>query len=140
MTRPHTTSVACTFVAPARFVTATEYVPASLITAPEIVSSLVLAPLIRPPFLSGVPFRLHKYASGVFPAADTTSVTVAPPSTLESLRPEADEIVCVSSPEDLGAVGAFYADFQPIEDEIVIDLLRRAAASIAKPVDTTSSP
>ncbi len=60
------------------------------------------------------------------------AVPVAPPSTLESLRPEVDEIVCLETPEDLGAVGLFYADFRPVEDAVVIDLLRRAAEARAR--------
>jgi len=59
------------------------------------------------------------------------AVPVAPPSTLESLRPEVDEIVCLETPEDLGAVGLFYADFRPVEDTVVVDLLRRAAEARA---------
>lgn len=56
------------------------------------------------------------------------AVPVAPASALETFTSEADEIVCLSTPEDFGAVGLFYADFQPIDDQTVIDLLGRAAA------------
>jgi len=57
------------------------------------------------------------------------AVPVAPPHTLEAMRPEVDEIVCLASPEGFGAVGQFYADFRPVEDEVVIELLDRAAAA-----------
>lgn len=67
------------------------------------------------------------------------AVPVAPASALESLGLEADEIVCLSSPEDFGAVGAFYADFRPVEDEVVVDLLDRAAKIIAKRTSAASS-
>jgi len=60
------------------------------------------------------------------------AVPVAPPETLESLREEADETVCLETPEDFGAVGAFYTDFRTIEDETVVLLLRRAAAARAR--------
>jgi putative phosphoribosyl transferase len=60
------------------------------------------------------------------------AVPVAPASALDSLGPEADEIVCLSSPEEFGAVGAFYADFRPVEDEVVVDMLHRAATIAAK--------
>jgi len=74
------------------------------------------------------------------PSLIVLAVPVASPSVLESLRPEADEIVCTFPTEDLGAVGAFYADFQPVEDDVVIDLLARAAATVEKPADIVSSP
>lgn len=61
------------------------------------------------------------------PAKLVLAVPVAPSSTLESLRREVDEIVCLAAPEDFGAVGLFYADFRPVEDSAVIDLLDRAA-------------
>jgi len=61
------------------------------------------------------------------PARLVLAVPVAPSSTLESLRREVDEIVCLVAPEDFGAVGLFYADFRPVEDSAVIDLLDRAA-------------
>jgi len=66
------------------------------------------------------------------PATLVLAVPVAPESTLESLRAEVDEVVCLESPEDFGAVGQFYADFRPVEDAVVTDLLRRAAAAHAR--------
>jgi len=61
------------------------------------------------------------------------AVPVAPPQTIEALRQEVDEIVCLAMPEDLWAIGAYYSDFRQIEDEEVIDLLARAARAIAAP-------
>jgi putative phosphoribosyl transferase len=52
---------------------------------------------------------------------------VAAPSTLARLAPEADEIVCVSRPEDLEAISQFYEDFRQVSDEEVRELLERAA-------------
>ena len=60
------------------------------------------------------------------PHALVLAVPVAPASTLAALRPEVEEIVCLESPDDFGAVGSFYANFRPIEDAVVIDLLQRA--------------
>lgn len=60
------------------------------------------------------------------------AVPVAPADTIESLGPEVDEIVCLSTPEQFGAVGLFYGDFRPVEDETVVDLLDRAAKLVAK--------
>ncbi len=71
------------------------------------------------------------------PAKLVLAVPVAPPSTVESMRDEADEIVCLETPEDFGAVGLFYADFRPVDDATVIDLLRRAAeAQAAQPPES----
>lgn len=60
------------------------------------------------------------------PKALVLAVPVAPASTLQALRAEVDEIVCLELPEDFGAVGLFYANFRPVEDAVVIDLLQRA--------------
>jgi len=48
---------------------------------------------------------------------------VAPTDTLEALRFEADEIVCLEARRDFGAIGFFYADFRQISDEEVIAIL-----------------
>jgi len=51
------------------------------------------------------------------------AVPVAAPESVQALRDEADEIVCVEMPEDLWAVGLWYEDFQPTTDEEVAALL-----------------
>jgi putative phosphoribosyl transferase len=51
------------------------------------------------------------------------AVPVAPPDTLERLRPEVDEAVCLLIPEFLGAIGSFYRDFRQLSDAEVIELL-----------------
>jgi putative phosphoribosyl transferase len=55
------------------------------------------------------------------------AVPVAPPDTLERLRPEVDEVVCLMVPAFLGAIGSFYRDFRQLDDGEVIELLRQAA-------------
>ena len=52
------------------------------------------------------------------------AVPVAAASTLASLRPEADEIVCLSAPEELRAIGFFYYDFRQVSDEAVIEIMK----------------
>ena len=52
------------------------------------------------------------------------AVPVAAASTLASLRPEADEIVCLSAPEALRAIGFFYYDFRQVSDEAVIEIMK----------------
>jgi len=63
------------------------------------------------------------------PARLVCAVPVAPPETLERIRPYADEVVCLEAPEDFQAVGQFYRDFQQVEDEEVVELLRGARGS-----------
>ncbi len=52
------------------------------------------------------------------------AVPVAPPDTLEKIKPYADEIVCLDSPRDFYAVGQFYQDFPQVSDEEVIQSLK----------------
>jgi putative phosphoribosyl transferase len=65
------------------------------------------------------------------PARLVLAVPVAPPDTLASLAAEVDDVVCISTPEDFGAVGRFYRNFDQTTDEEVVRLLddaRHAAA------------
>ncbi len=56
------------------------------------------------------------------------AVPVAPSGAIEALRQEVDEIVCLATPEDFWAIGAFYSNFRQIDDREVMDLLARAAS------------
>ena len=51
------------------------------------------------------------------------AVPVAPPDTLEKVKPYADEVVCLSAPAMFYAVGQFYQSFNQVSDEEVIRLL-----------------
>ena len=51
------------------------------------------------------------------------AVPVAPPSTCTVLRAEADEVVCLVTPEPFFGVGAWYEDFEQVSDETVRGLL-----------------
>ena len=53
------------------------------------------------------------------------AVPVAPPETIEFLRPEVDEVVCLETPEHFGALGYFYEDFRQLSDRDVIEILKR---------------
>ncbi len=57
------------------------------------------------------------------------AIPVAPAETLEALRGDTDEIVCLETPEDFFAVGQFYRDFHQVGDDEVKRILaaRRAA-------------
>ena len=54
---------------------------------------------------------------------------VAPPDIIQRLRAQVHEIVCLATPRLLGAIGAFYEDFQQVGNDEVADLLRRATLS-----------
>ena len=60
------------------------------------------------------------------PARLVCAVPVAPPDTLEKIRPYADEVVCLAAPDNFRAVGQFYAAFPQVEDDEVIEILRQA--------------
>ena len=51
------------------------------------------------------------------------AIGVAPPQTLERIRSEADEVVCLHSPADFYAVGQFFEDFSEVTDEMVVAAL-----------------
>jgi len=56
------------------------------------------------------------------------AVPVAPPETLEALRAEADDLVCVLEADLLWGIGGFYADFHQLTDEEVTRLLDASAS------------
>lgn len=64
------------------------------------------------------------------PSRLVLAVPVAPAETLDELRPEVDEIVCLDTPSPFGAIGYFYRDFRQVDDAEVIDLLARFPADI----------
>jgi predicted phosphoribosyltransferase len=51
------------------------------------------------------------------------AVPVGPPDTIERLRAVADDVICVESPSDFGAVGRFYDSFPQVSDEEAMALL-----------------
>ncbi|WP_462202721.1 phosphoribosyltransferase family protein [Frankia sp. CcWB3] len=55
---------------------------------------------------------------------------VAPRDRIGWLRRQADEVVCVQTPDAFFGIGEFYADFSQTPDEEVVDLLRRAALTM----------
>lgn len=57
------------------------------------------------------------------PARLICALPVAAPDSLERVRPLADELICLSAPEDFQAVGQFYRHFDQVDDEQVIALL-----------------
>ncbi len=60
------------------------------------------------------------------PARLVLAVPVAPPDTIEELRQEVDEAICLDMPTGFFAVGQFYHRFPQLRDEDVTALLARA--------------
>ena len=56
------------------------------------------------------------------------AVRVAPTDSLVALRSDADEVVCLEDHEFFGAIGAYYANFNQVADEEVIEMLKRFPA------------
>jgi putative phosphoribosyl transferase len=61
------------------------------------------------------------------------AVPVAAPQSLDALRAQVDEAVCVRMPREMWAVGYWYEDFRPTSDEEVAALLAGATAERATP-------
>jgi putative phosphoribosyl transferase len=53
------------------------------------------------------------------PAKVVVAVPVAPPDTVDVLRSEADEVVCLATPEPFRAIGCWYVEFPQLSDEEV---------------------
>jgi predicted phosphoribosyltransferase len=69
---------------------------------------------------------------GLDPERIVVAVPVAAPPTCEQLRTEADEVVCVLTPDPFRAVGVWYDDFAQTDDDEVralLDAARRARAT-----------
>jgi putative phosphoribosyl transferase len=64
-------------------------------------------------------------------ARTVLAVPVAPQDVVQTLRAEADDVICLSMPEPFYAVGAYYVDFEQTSDEEVVGLLRAAEKSLA---------
>lgn len=60
------------------------------------------------------------------PSKLVLAVPVAAADTLADLGREADQTVCLATPDPFGAVGLFYSDFGQVSDDDVIALLSRA--------------
>jgi predicted phosphoribosyltransferase len=65
------------------------------------------------------------------PARIVVAVPVAPADTCREVREQADELICLDTPEPFFSVGQFYRDFSQTTDEEVRSLLRAAEQWIA---------
>ena len=67
------------------------------------------------------------------PGRIVVAVPTAAAETCESLRREADEVVCATTPEPFRAVGLWYEDFSQTSDDEVRELLARAGHGAPAP-------
>ena len=54
------------------------------------------------------------------------AVPVVSPFTIEKLKTQIDELICLKAPADFYAVGSHYVDFSQVSDAEVIDFLRKS--------------
>jgi len=66
----------------------------------------------------------------------TLAVPVAPPDTVDRLKKEVAELVCLRSEEPFYAVGQFYEDFSQTSDDEVISLLKGHRSYLKEYVET----
>jgi len=59
------------------------------------------------------------------------ALPVAPPSMADELKQMVDTLICIETPFDFMAVGAYYHDFTQVSDEEVVDLLERSAKNLS---------
>lgn len=63
------------------------------------------------------------------PREVVVAVPVASPDRLPVIRALCDRLICLAAPAEFHAVGQFYEDFEPVEDEEAIRLIREFAES-----------
>ncbi|MGA7953662.1 MAG: phosphoribosyltransferase [Gloeobacterales cyanobacterium] len=67
------------------------------------------------------------------PERIVVAVPVAPPSVYKDFKSEADEIVCLQTPELFHAIGVWYVDFSQTTDQEVRDLLEQPTQGVPSP-------
>jgi putative phosphoribosyl transferase len=60
------------------------------------------------------------------PAKLVLAAPVAPATVAQQLKPRVDELVCVTTPVDMYAIGSWYEDFPQLSDDDVRSILARA--------------
>jgi predicted phosphoribosyltransferase len=70
------------------------------------------------------------------PARLVVAVPVGSVDACEALRAEADDVVCLNAPIDFVAVGYYFRNFAPVEDEAVVRMLDEARSASAVGAET----
>jgi putative phosphoribosyl transferase len=98
--------------------------------APELRDRIVI--LVDDGLATGASMRAAVKALRQSGAAKiVVAVPVGPPDTCRELQEEADETICLSTPEFFQAVGQYYEDFSQTSDEDVRELLSQAAQEMS---------
>lgn len=63
------------------------------------------------------------------PAHLVLAAPVAPPETIESLRKDADEVVCLATPAAFWAISVFYGSFPQVADDEVSAMMDKVAGA-----------
>jgi putative phosphoribosyl transferase len=63
------------------------------------------------------------------PAELICAIPVAPPKSVERIKPMTERVICLYAPTDFLGVGEFYRDFSPVEDREVVKILAYTRAS-----------
>jgi predicted phosphoribosyltransferase len=63
------------------------------------------------------------------PAEIIVAVPVAAAATLNDIRELCDAVVCLQTPDYLGAIGCHYQDFTPVTDQEAVNILRSCLAA-----------
>lgn len=74
------------------------------------------------------------------PARLVLAVPVAPAETIDALRREVDDVLCLATPALFGAIGAHYVEFTQTSDDEVIRLLDEAERSSSQNSGLGSAP
>ena len=97
--------------------------------APQIEGRIVI--LVDDGIATGGTVRAAIRAVGTLkPSRIVLGIPVAPPETVEALRGEVDELICLQTPSPFYAVGQWYAEFDQLSDQRVIELLRKSRSRI----------
>jgi putative phosphoribosyl transferase len=68
------------------------------------------------------------------------AVPVGARATCEELRAEADDVICISEPEEFYAVGLWYEDFSQVTDEEIRELLEQSVQETGSTARSSAHP
>lgn len=67
------------------------------------------------------------------PRSVIVAVPVAPPSRIEPMHQLCDQVICLHASESFSGIGQFYDDFKQVEDQEVLELLKRGSEHERRP-------